>query len=88
MPNRQELDFADQNPSFTNGFEVGLIYQQLTDGEVLIEARMVHSENRAILDKVGRYFNCSVEWMRVDGFDEWSYVTIRKQVSKKVRKKS
>jgi hypothetical protein len=43
------LAFPDQSPNFVHGFDCGRIWQQMSDGKLIIEATMV-SEVRATVE--------------------------------------
>jgi hypothetical protein len=50
------MEFIDPSPEFTNGFECGLIWQKLNDGNVLT-GYTVHTENSAQIQMICDHFN-------------------------------
>lgn len=63
------LSFTDQSSSFTHGFEVGQIWQKLSNGEV--PTGQAHSANKAQLEAIAKNKGLLIVITEIVGFPEW-----------------
>ena len=73
------IRFDDQSHSYVHGFEAGMIYQRIKDGECLIEEQ-VHSANIKTLDEMATAEGFSIEWQGVPDYPTYSVVKMQKEV--------
>lgn len=62
------------DPIYVNGFEAGMIWQKIQDGEVY-ENHPFHTANKEIITRMCETFNCDFDIVEHD--ETWCYLTIR-----------
>jgi hypothetical protein len=74
MSNVLLMPFIDESESFANGFECGIIWNKIEEGETL-NGHLIHVENIKQIEMICSSFgvDCGIEI--VD--DTWAYLTIK-----------
>lgn len=73
------VSFDDQSASFTHGFEAGIIWKRMMDGEPTIEgcnSMMCHGQNAEVLSRMAVAQQYEIEVTHEDG--EWFMPIFRK----------
>jgi hypothetical protein len=71
--------FDDESPSFVNGFEAGMIYQEMDTAEEI--RRTIHRENLGLIQKMAARFGWKADIEEV-GMPEWLEVTLTKKIKR------
>lgn len=66
------MPFVDESSSFTNGFECGQIWEEMTQGKEFSK-RLVHTENIEQINLMADHFGYVIEVET--NCDCWSYIT-------------
>ena len=72
--------FEDQTSSFTNGYEAGMIWQQMQDAKDV--DMTVHSDNMIVLTDMAMATGYEIEFEATE-YDEWLYCKATKTEKRK-----
>lgn len=64
-------------PVYVNGFEAGMIWQKIQEGEVY-DNHPFHTANKEIIERMCKMFDCDYEITEYD--ETWCYLTIKQTV--------
>ena len=77
------VKFEDESGSYVNGFEAGMIWQQMQDGVPLIDPDLpLHVENKTTLERMAKSRNYKAILTPIDDAPEWMSATFEKIISK------
>lgn len=68
------MPFLDESESFTNGFECGIIWNKIEEGEIL-DKHLIHCENIKQIEMICSSFGVDFGIEIVN--DEWAYLTVK-----------
>lgn len=68
------MPFIDESESFTNGFECGIIWNKIGEGEIL-ESHLIHTGNIKQIEMICQSFG--VDFGIEEVGDGWSYLTTK-----------
>jgi hypothetical protein len=68
------MPFIDESESFTNGFECGIIWNKIGEGDML-DRHLIHTENIKQIEMICRSFGIEPEIEVVE--NGWAYLTTK-----------
>ena len=75
------VKFDDESSSYVNGFEAGMIWQQMQDGVPLIEPEIpVHTANMVTFERMAKAADYTAIFEQVDDMPEWMGVIFEKTI--------
>lgn len=71
------VSFVDQSEAFVLGFEAGMLWKRMQDGEPYIEMQ-IHTKNKEVIKRMASAEYYSAIYESVPMYDEWSVVKLTK----------
>jgi hypothetical protein len=68
------MPFLDKSENFTNGFECGIVWNKIEEGETL-ERHLIHEENIHQIEMICKSFGVEAEIEVTE--NGWAYLTLR-----------
>lgn len=74
-----KLEFNNQSPNFTLGFECGIVYEKMRSGQEKLDG-MFHPENREQLFEIAK--TCGYQVINFSAVDEWLLIEFERNSEK------